>query len=133
MPNNHIEKRQEDAPERARLDHDTAITPFPWTVESHPDTEGGFIIHEARHEQQIWCDQGYDLSEEEGNRRSLVVARHNVGNIRMIQAAPELFAALRDMVSSPLKARDSAVRVLEGISPYWWDLKITRNPNEFSS
>lgn len=121
-----IEVQQEQITRPLHAENDTAITPFPWTVESHPDTEGGYIIHEARHEQQVWCDQGYEVSDEEGNRRCLVVARHNVGNIRLLQAAPELFAVLRDMVASPAEARQAAIRVLEGISPYWWDMKITR-------
>ncbi len=61
-------------------------TPFPWTIESHPDTEGGYVIREARHEQQTWCDQGYDISLEEGDRRSLLVTSHDAGNIRLLQA-----------------------------------------------
>ena len=28
---------------------------FPWAVESHRDTEGGYIIREARHEHLSWC------------------------------------------------------------------------------
>ena len=58
---------------------ESEITPFPWTVESHPDSEGGYIIREVRHEQQIWCDQGYDISDDEGDWRSLIVARHEAG------------------------------------------------------
>ena len=103
----------------------SAITPMPWTVESHPDTEGGYIIHEARHEQRVWCDQGYDISEDEGNRRSLVVACHNVGNMRLIQAAPWLFAALRDMVMSPTKSKDAAISALEKVSPHWQESQIS--------
>jgi len=106
------------------------ITPFPWTVESHPDTEGGYIICEVRHEQQIWCDQGYDISDDEGDRRSLIVARHNAGNIRMLQAAPELFSALRNLVFSPLTGREPAIRVLECINPHWWEMKISRIQEE---
>lgn len=121
------EQQQEEA-----FQLDIAITPFPWTVESHPDTEGGYILHEARQEQQVWCDQGYNISEEEGNRRSLVVAQHNVGNIRFLQAAPELFASLRNLVVAPLMARESAIKVLEGISPNWLGLNITHKAVELS-
>jgi len=109
-----------------RPQDESEITPFPWNVESHPDTEGGYIIREAHHEQQIWCDQGYDISDDEGDRRSVIVARHNAANIHMLQAAPELFSALRNLVFSPLTARKSAVEVLEGISPHWWEMKISR-------
>lgn len=128
----HIEEKQETPKVPFLCEENTTITPFPWTVESHPDTEGGYILHEARHEQQVWCDQGYDLSEEEGNRRSLIVARHNVGNLRLLQAAPELFAALRDMVALPHESRAAAIRVLESINPYWWDMKIARTPENES-
>ena len=58
MQHVYTEERQEAALETVR--HDDFITPFPWTVESHPDTEGGYIIREARNEQQTWCDQGYE-------------------------------------------------------------------------
>ena len=75
-------------------------TSFPWTIASHPDTEGGYVIHEARHEQQTWCDQGYDISTEEGDRRSQLAAQHEAGNIRLIQAAPTLFVSLRDLAFS---------------------------------
>ena len=108
----------------------SAITPMPWTVESHPDTEGGYIIHEARHEQRVWCDQGYDISEDEGNRRSLIVACHNVGNMRLIQAAPVLIAALRDKVMSPVKGKDTAISALEKVNPHWQEFKISSEQSE---
>jgi hypothetical protein len=115
-----------------RPQDESEITPFPWTVESHPDTEGGYIIREVRHEQQIWCDQGYEISDDEGDRRSLIVAHHEASNIRLLQAAPELFSALRDLVFSPLTGRESAIKVLEGISLHWWEMKISRIQEEHS-
>jgi hypothetical protein len=108
-----------------KIEIGSAITPIPWAVESHPDTEGGYIIHEARHEQRVWCDQGYDISEDEGNRRSLIVACHNVGNMRLLQAAPWLFQALRDMVLSPLQSKDSAIIALERVTPHWQEFQIS--------
>jgi len=132
MQHAYTEELQEAALETAPQAAATFITPFPWTVESHPDSEGGYIIREARYEQQTWCDQGYDISDDEGDRRSLLVARHDAGNIRLLQAAPELFAALRNLIFSPLAAREPAIKVLEGISPHWWDLKIQRNQGEQS-
>ena len=107
-------------------------TPFPWTIASHPDTEGGYVIREARHEQQTWCDQGYDISTEEGDRRSLLVARHEAGNIRLLQAAPTLFVALRDLVTSSSAATTAARTVLETIFPDWQQLKIHHNQGEQS-
>ena len=105
-------------------------TPFPWTIESHPDTEGGYVIREARHEQQTWCDQGYDISTEEGDRRSLQVARHEAGNIRLLQAAPVLFVALRELAAPSGTAAAAARTVLESIFPDWQQLEIHRNQGE---
>lgn len=105
-------------------------TPFPWTIASHPDTEGGYVIREARHEQQIWCDQGYDISTKEGDRRSLLVARHEAGNIRLLQAAPVLFVALRNMVTSTGATATAARTALEGIFPDWQQLEIHDNQGE---
>jgi len=105
-------------------------TPFPWTIQSHLDTEGGYVIREARHEQQTWCDQGYDISIEEGDRRSLMVARHEAGNIRLLQAAPVLFVALRDLVTSSGTAAVAARTVLESIFPDWQQLEIHGNQGE---
>lgn len=105
-------------------------TPFPWTIASHPDTEGGYVIREVRHEQQTWCDQGYDISIEEGDRRSLLVARHDAGNIRLLQAAPVLFVALRDLVTSTGTAAAAARTVLESIFPDWQQLEIHDSQGE---
>ncbi len=107
-------------------------TSFPWTIASHPDTEGGYVIHEARHEQQTWCDLvGYDISIEEGDRRSLLVARHEAGNIRLLQAAPVLFVALRGLTTSTVTAT-AARTVLESIFPDWQQLEIHDNQGEHS-
>ena len=105
-------------------------TPFPWTIESHPDTEGGYVIREARYEQQTWCDQGYDISTEEGDRRSLLVARHEADNIRLLQAAPVLFVALRDLVTSTGTAAAAAHTALEAIFPDWQQLEIHDSQGE---
>ena len=104
-------------------------TPFPWTVASHPDTEGGYVIGEARHEQQTWCDQGYDISTEEGDRRSQLAAQHEAGNIRLIQAAPTLFVSLRDLAFSAGTA-PAARTMLEAIFPDWRLLQIHDNQGE---
>lgn len=121
-------------PEEIQAQHDnlTDITPSPWTVESHRDTEGGYIIREARHEQLSWCDEGYDISEEEGERRSLVVTRRNTNNVRLIEAAPALFAALRMLLESSDIGRAQAIEVLEEINPHWQEMKVTCGENEVS-
>ena len=98
-------------------------TPFPWTVTSHADTEGGYVIREASHEQQAWCDQGYDLSLEEGDRRGSVAAQHEAGNIRLLEAAPALFLALRHLAISTGDAA-AARSALVTIFPDWQQMEI---------
>ena len=105
------------------------ITPGPWTVEPHPDTEGAYIIKEARHEQQIWATDGYDVSEEEGDRRDFIVVRRGAGNVRLVQFAPDLFEALRNLLLHPNVGRQLAVEVLKSIGPDWQTL-VTVNRME---
>jgi len=92
-------------------------TPGPWTVESHPDTEGAYIIKEARYEQQVWGPDGYDLSDEEGDRRNLIVERRDSANIRLIQAAPGLFLALLFLLQYPETGKAHAIETLRTICP----------------
>jgi len=95
------------------------ITPGPWTVESHPDTEGAYIVTEARYEQQTWGPDGYDISDEEGDRRDLIVERRDAGNIRLIAVAPRLFEVLRNVLLFPDTGRAQAFETLNSIVPNW--------------
>jgi hypothetical protein len=95
------------------------ITPGPWMVESHPDTEGAYIVKEARHEQHTWVADGYDISDEEGDLRNLVVVRRDAGNIRLIQAAPELIKALGNLLLFPNAGREQAIETFNSIIPNW--------------
>jgi hypothetical protein len=92
-------------------------TPGPWTVEPHPDTEGAYIVKEARHEQQIWGPDGYDISDKEGDRRDLIVERRDASNVRLIQAAPQLFEALRNLLHFPYGGREEAIETFKSIGP----------------
>jgi len=95
------------------------ITPGPWTVESHPDTEGAYIVKEARHEQQTWGPDGYDISDDEGDRRNLIVERRDAGNVRLIAVAPRLFEVLRNVLLFPDTGRAQAFETLNSIVPNW--------------
>ncbi len=97
-------------------------TPGPWTVESHPDTEGAYIVKEARYEQQTWGLAGYDISDVEGDRRDLIVERRDANNVRLIMAAPELFDILRNLLLFPKEGREQAIETLKSISPNWQDM-----------
>jgi hypothetical protein len=44
--------------------------------------------------------EGYEQSDEEGDRRSNIAAEHDEGNRRMIEAAPRLLAELKRMVEN---------------------------------
>ncbi|OGQ95905.1 MAG: hypothetical protein A2521_02920 [Deltaproteobacteria bacterium RIFOXYD12_FULL_57_12] len=94
-------------------------TPRPWTVEPHPDTEGAYIVREAQHEQQTWGPDGYDISEEEGNRRDLVVEQRDANNVRLIRMAPALFEILGNLLLFPDTGREQALETLESITPDW--------------
>jgi len=98
------------------------ITPGPWTVESHPDTEGAYIVNEARYEQQTWGPDGYDISDQEGDRRDLVVERRDAANVRLIAIAPKLFEAFRKMLFCPPTGREQALETLNSIVPDWQTL-----------
>lgn len=75
------------------------ITPGPWTVESHPDTEGAFIIKEAKREEGDWVSAGYDISDDEGMLREEIMEEHKWGNIRAIEQAPHMFACLLEVAA----------------------------------
>ena len=97
-------------------------TPGPWTVEPHPDTEGAYIVKEARHEQQTWGPAGYDFSDIEGDRRNLTVEQRDANNVRLIQAAPALFEALSNVLLFPYADRYQAIEALQSVSPHWQTL-----------
>ena len=95
------------------------ITPGPWTVKSHPDTEGAYIVKEAFHEQHTWVADGYDISEEEGDRRNLIIVRRDANNIRLIKIAPELFEVFRKVLLFPDTGKEQAIETLKSIVPNW--------------
>lgn len=69
-------------------------TPFPWTVEADPDNEGKYIILQARREQMTWAFEGWDQSDEEGERRQKIAEAHHQGNRRLIEAIPAMLRAV---------------------------------------
>ncbi len=65
-------------------------TPEPWEVEKDPDMFGRYTILEAAKEQADYVDEGYLISDEEGERRWKEAQEHDEGNRLLIQAAPDL-------------------------------------------
>jgi len=98
-----------------RLQHELEFTPGPWTVETHPDTAGAYIIKEARYEQQTWSPDGYDISDEEGDRRDKIVEQREAGNICLIAIAPALLEILRNMLLSSDVEREQTLEKLASI------------------
>ncbi len=74
-------------------------TPEPWSVD-RTDDYGSYRIHEAAKEQNQWVDEGYDLSEEEGERRGAIAEQHDEGNLLLIEVAPQLLKLVRSIWES---------------------------------
>ena len=70
------------------------ITPSPWEVESGGQP-GEYFISGVAHEQSEWIDEGYDISPEEGDRRTDLAGQRDENNRRLIQAAPKLYQACK--------------------------------------
>jgi hypothetical protein len=75
-------------------------TPGPWTVVHHPDTEGAYTILEANREQRHWVFDGYEISDEEGDRRAKVAEERSERNQKLIEAAPDLLDILECITRS---------------------------------
>ena len=65
-------------------------TPEPWEVEKDGEIFGRYTILEAAKEQADYIDQGYLISDEEGDRREKESEERGEGNRRLIQEAPVL-------------------------------------------
>ena len=71
-------------------------TPEPWEVSRDMDNYGRYTILGAAHEQNEWVDEGYEISDEEGDRRAEEAQERDEGNRVLIQAAPDMLSALQD-------------------------------------
>ncbi len=67
-------------------------TPEPWSVD-RTDDYGSYRVHEAAREQNKWVDEGYEINNEEGERRNAIAELHDEGNRRLIQEAPAMLKA----------------------------------------
>lgn len=65
-------------------------TPKPWEVEKSPNVYGHYSISGVAHEQNEHVDEGYAISDEEGDRRETEAAELDEGNRLLIQEAPIL-------------------------------------------
>lgn len=91
------------------------ITPGDWVVEANLDLYGHYVLYVAAVEQETWVNQGFDVSDKEGERRQRVANRHDAANAALMSAAPKLFEIVRVLAErendDPLVA--DAVELLE--------------------
>lgn len=69
-------------------------TPEPWTVEPDPYGCGRYQIRERIAEER-WVEEGYEVNDEEGDRREEIANLHNRGNSRLIERSLPMFKALK--------------------------------------
>lgn len=65
-------------------------TPGPWEVSKDMDMFGRYTILKAAHEQDDYVTEGYEISDEEGDRRGQEAEENDEGNRVLIQKAPDL-------------------------------------------
>ena len=57
------------------------------------DQYGFYHLSEAAEEQEDWVNEGFEIGDEEGERRQEIANLHDSHNARLMQAAPALFRA----------------------------------------
>ena len=65
----------------------------PWHVNPDLDQYGFYHLSEAAEEQEDWVNEGFEDSDEEGERRQEIANLHDSHNARLMQTAPALFQA----------------------------------------
>lgn len=75
------------------------FTPRPWEVERDAGQYGRYTILQAAHEQNEWIDEGYEISDEEGDRRAELSNTRDENNRTLIQAAPDLYEAASNLIT----------------------------------
>jgi len=75
------------------------FTVAPWEVETGGQP-GEYFISGVAHEQASYLDEGYDISQEEGDRRAKIANTRDENNRRLIQAAPVMYASCKAIVES---------------------------------
>jgi hypothetical protein len=78
-----------------KTNEESFFTPGPWTVYANLDHYGQYEVAEAVREQDDWVNEGWNIGDEEGERRQEIANRHDAGNARLIAAAPDLLAACK--------------------------------------
>ena len=66
---------------------------LPWHVNSDLDQYGFYHLSEAAEEQEDWVNEGFEIGDEEGERRQEIANLHDCQNARLMQAAPALLRA----------------------------------------
>ncbi len=74
-----------------------SYTPGPWGVTPENDLPGVYILDAAKREQEDWVNEGFDISDEVGDRRQEIADAHSAANARLIAAAPVLLMAAKQV------------------------------------
>jgi hypothetical protein len=71
------------------------ITPGEWEVVKRSSEDlGTYRLRQAAREQNEWVTDGYEIDEDEGDRRAAVADRHDANNAKLMSKAPDLHRAL---------------------------------------
>ena len=65
----------------------------PWHVNPDLDQYGFYQLSEAAAEQEDWVNKGFEIGDEEGERRQEIANLHDSNNACLMQAAPILLRA----------------------------------------
>ena len=95
----------------------------PWHVNPDLDQYGFYHLSEAAEEQEDWVNAGFEIGDEEGERRQEIANLHDSHNARLMQAAPELLRACLEALEyieagktfEASEALCGAISMLEGI------------------
>ncbi len=83
----------DESPDSPMEDVLELFTKHPWQVNSDLDQYGYYYLSQAAEEQEDWVNEGFETSDDEGERRQEIANLHDSHNSRLMQAAPTLLRA----------------------------------------
>jgi hypothetical protein len=82
-----------------------------WTVEADPGRYGGYIIEQARYEQEEWASEPED--EDAIDHRLAIADLHEQANARLVEQVPKMAKALKKLLDTII-ATGGLVRFHDG-------------------
>lgn len=105
-------------------------TPGPWTRVVSGREYGEYHVLEASIEQEDWVDEGARISEEEHDRRQQISRSRDVGNARLIAAAPELYLLVKEALTAFYMTN---WRVKDHYPPDHWSIQAQKVINKIEA